>query len=243
MIYVTGDTHGQIDTAKLFPGSFPDGKTLSRDDYLIIAGDFGGIWNGGEHDKNCLEFYAEKKYTILFVDGNHENFDLLNAYPVEIWNGGKIHRITENVIHLMRGQVYEIDGKTFFTFGGGISIDKARRIPYVSWWPQEEPSVAETEEALENLGKYNNKVDYIITHAAPQSIMRNELSQIRSMMKMDCETEKFLDYLYNDLKVEYEMWFCGHYHMDAFIRSCKLQALYNNIIKIAKCYPIASRAF
>lgn len=241
MIYVTGDTHGQIDTAKLFPGSFPEGKILTRDDYLIIAGDFGAIWNGEEHDQDCLEFYAEKKYTVLFVDGNHENFDILDDYPVEMWNGGKIHRITDNVIHLMRGQVYEIDGKTFFTFGGGISIDKANRIPYVSWWPQENPSVAQTEEAIRNLEKHNNTIDYIITHAAPESIVRNELASIHPLMKMDCPTEKFLDYLYNERKIEYKMWFCGHYHIDAWIKSCKLQALYNYIIKLSPGYPIMNR--
>ena len=73
MIYITGDTHGNHDIAKLFPGSFPDGKTLTRDDYVIIAGDFGGVWFGDKRDDITLDFYEEKKYTVLFVDGNHEN--------------------------------------------------------------------------------------------------------------------------------------------------------------------------
>lgn len=239
MIYVTGDTHGQMDVAKLFPGSFPDGKKLTLNDYMIICGDFGGIWNGDSRDDARLDFYEEKKYTILWVDGNHENFDALSKYPVTMWNGGKVQIIRDNIIHLMRGQVYNIDGKTFFTFGGGISIDKHRRVPYVSWWPQEQPNHEEIEEALTNLEKYNNKVDYIVTHACPETIMRNELNSIKAMYKMECATEKFLDEIFNT--VEYKQWFCGHYHMDAYIKSCKLQVLYNTIVKIAPGYPIASR--
>ena len=58
------------------------------------------------------------------MDGNYENFKQLNAYDVDIWNGGKVHFIENEIIHLMRGQVFEIDGTRFFTFGGAYSIDK-----------------------------------------------------------------------------------------------------------------------
>ena len=241
MIYVTGDTHGQIDISKLFPGSFPDGKSLTRDDYMIICGDFGGVWFGDERDATRLEFYEEKKYTILFVDGNHENFDALNKYPVSEWHGGNVHMIRPNLIHLMRGQIFDIDGKKIFTFGGGLSIDKKRRIPYVSWWPEEEPSYNEINEALDNLKKVGNKVDYIITHAAPETIMRNELCKLQPMLQMDCLTEKFLNEIYQ--KIEFKMWFCGHYHMDVWLHSCKLQVLYNNIVKLKTGYPIANKIF
>ena len=57
MIYVTGDTHGQIDISKLFPGSFPDGKGLTRDDYMIICGDFGGVWFGDERDDTRMAWW------------------------------------------------------------------------------------------------------------------------------------------------------------------------------------------
>ena len=45
MIFVTGDTHGSIDVHKLNHRNFNyDGMT--RNDYIIIAGDFGFIWYG-----------------------------------------------------------------------------------------------------------------------------------------------------------------------------------------------------
>ena len=239
MIYVTGDTHGLIDVEKVSKYRFPDGEKLSKDDYLIICGDWGGLFFNNDRDKTVIDFWENKPYTVLWVDGNHENFDLINTYPVEEWNGGKVHFIRPTVIHLMRGQVYIIDGKKIFTFGGGLSIDKAKRQAYVSWWPQEETSYAECNEALMNLDRYGNKVDYIITHACPQSIMRNELCKIRGLSKVECQTEKFLDIIIDT--VEYQYWFCGHYHMDARIKAYNLEVLYRNIIKLSKGYPIASR--
>ena len=57
------------------------------------------------------------------MDGNHENFDLLNAYPGKEWRGGRVHEVRPHVLHLMRGQVYVIDGLTWFTMGGAASHD------------------------------------------------------------------------------------------------------------------------
>lgn len=238
MIFITGDTHGEHDVEKIFPYRFPIGKTLKRDDYLIIAGDFGGIWYGNKLDDIRLEFWEQKPYTILWVDGNHENFDALNKYPVEKWNGGKIHKIRDNVFHLMRGQVFNIEGKNIFTFGGGLSIDKHLRREGISWWPQEEANHKEIEEALSNLEKVNNKVDYVITHAAPETIMRNELCSIHPMKKIPCATEKFLDHVYSN--VDFEMWFCGHYHFDAYIKKSKIMVLYNDVVKLSQGYPIVN---
>lgn len=59
----------------------------------------------------------------FLTDGNHENFDRLYAYPVEMWHGGKVHKIRPSVIHLMRGQIFELEEKKIFTFGGASSHD------------------------------------------------------------------------------------------------------------------------
>lgn len=227
MIYITGDTHGTDDFDKLF--TIPDRDRMNRDDYVIIAGDFGGVWYGNEYDNDRLALYEDEPYTVLFVDGNHENFDALNRYPVEEWHGGKIHRIREHVLHLMRGQVYEIEGKTFFTFGGGISIDKAYRTYGFSWWPAEEPSVSECEEALRNLEKHNNRVDYIITHACPQSVMRGQLCKLQRMLLVECAAEKFLDEVLQ--RVTYEKWFFGHYHLDAELQENHMRVLYQDVVR------------
>ena len=51
------------------------------------------------------------------------NFDRLYQYPVEDWHSGKVHKIRESVLHLMRGQVFEIEEKKIFSFGGASSHD------------------------------------------------------------------------------------------------------------------------
>ena len=63
------------------------------------------------------------KFTTLFVDGNHENFDRLYSYPIIEWHGGKVHKINSSIFHLMRGEIYEIDNKKIFAFGGASCHD------------------------------------------------------------------------------------------------------------------------
>jgi hypothetical protein len=140
MIYLTGDTHGGIDSSKLNSKSFSDHKYLHKSDFLIILGDFGYIWNNDKSLEYWLKWFSKKEWTTLFIDGNHENFELLNGFKTEYWNGGVIHRITDSIIHLMRGQIYNIDNNYFYTFGGAHSVDYQYRKPGVSWWEDEMPS-------------------------------------------------------------------------------------------------------
>ena len=124
MIYITGDCHGEFE--KFDIDLFPDQKEMTKEDFMIICGDFGGIWDkevSGGWETKMLDELESKPFTTLFVDGNHENFDRLYSYPVEEWNGGKVHKIRPSVIHLMRGQVFTIAGKKIFTFGGAKSHD------------------------------------------------------------------------------------------------------------------------
>ena len=108
MIYITGDTHGAFDIHKINPDEFIPGRSLTEKDYVIICGDFGCIWDGGTNDAFWLKWLASLKWNVLFIDGNHENFDVLNAYPVVDFHDGKAHRIRHNIYHLMRGVVFQL---------------------------------------------------------------------------------------------------------------------------------------
>ena len=225
MIYITGDTHGQHDFAKLlyFADAHPE---LTKRDYVIIAGDFGGVWSERGLE-TTLSMYARLPFTTLFVDGNHENFDMLNAYPVEIWNGGKVHKISSDIIHLMRGQVFEIGGKTFFTFGGATSIDKYLRIEGISWWAQELPTYEELDEGIANLKRYNNAVDYIVTHSCDEKALWYPPLRERGV-KMATFPENRMLSLFEDA-VHYGHWYFGHYHMDGDLTEDKT-VLYQKIV-------------
>ena len=227
MIYVTGDTHGLQDFYKLhiFAGEHPE---LTKNDYVIIAGDFGGLWNSSTLVMD-LKPYTELPFTVLFVDGNHENFDLINSYPVETWNGGKVHIIKPDIIHLMRGQVFEIEGKTIFTFGGATSIDKFMRREGISWWRQELPTYEELDEGVANLKRYNNKVDYIITHSCSERAMAYPAVRNSASLKLSCPESQLLSN-FEDV-AEYKHWYFGHFHIDAELGG-RYTALYHNIIEV-----------
>lgn len=139
MIYITGDTHIPIDIGKLSTKKFPEQKELTKNDYVIICGDFGGLWDGSKEEKYWLEWLNKKSFTTLFVDGNHENFNMLNQLPAEEFCGGTAQKVNDSIYHLMRGMVYTMEDKKIFTFGGAESHDKEHRIENISWWNEELP--------------------------------------------------------------------------------------------------------
>lgn len=230
MIFVTGDMHGEHDMYKLNRMRFREQRLMNKDDYVIIAGDAGIVWDGGGQDRNVQRILESKRFTTLWIDGNHENHDILDSLPVSIWNGGKVHFITESIIHLMRGQVFYIDGMKLFTFGGATSIDKAYRKEGVSWWARELPSIEECAEGLNNLGKHNWKVDYIITHDC-FNLMFNKLA--KSNLFLNGKTKTQLSVFLEEIEeyVTFKKWFFGHYHDDLEVDE-KHTLLYQKLVRI-----------
>ena len=120
-VWITGDTHGDW-INRLNVDSFPEQKEMTKDDYVIICGDF-GIWDNSKREKYNLNWLDDKPFTTLFVSGNHENYDILDSLEMSEWHGGLVNFVRKSDIHLMRGQVFNIEDKTFFTFGGASSHD------------------------------------------------------------------------------------------------------------------------
>lgn len=226
MILIIGDTHGTRDNFDNVALSYPN---LTKDDYVIVTGDFGFVWGVNEShikdDDKWLNFLEEKPWTTLFVDGNHENHMRLKEYPIKEWNGGKVHEIRKSVLHLMRGEVFEIEGKTFFCFGGARSTDQLYRIPYRSWWSQEIPSREEYDNAISNLELINYHPNYIITHAMPDIY-------VRELQGSHYEEDK-VAFMLNDFLLQciYDKWYCGHYHLDVKMRD-NFQICYKQIYEI-----------
>lgn len=231
-IYVTGDIHSN--PRRFRSKDFPDGKKLTKDDYLVILGDFGLVWSQEESltEEYWLNWLNDKPWTTLFIDGNHENFDRLDAYPVSYWNGGYVHKIRESVIHLMRGYVFDIDGQKCFCMGGAPSHDikdgvydtfeavpphirdnpySLYRINHLSWWAREIPSAEEYNRAEMNLALNHYEVDFIFTH---ETSKQNKIFLgYYDFKNGDDET---LAMWLNEMqaRVKYKKWYCGHYHMN-----------------------------
>jgi predicted phosphodiesterase len=213
LIYITGDTHGCIDIKKLNMKNFPQQKNLTKDDYVIICGDFGMVWNNDNEDKYWQKWITEKNFTTLFVDGNHEGFTELNKYPTEKWKGGKVHRVTNSIYHLMRGQVFTIENKTFFTMGGATSVDKLERKENISWWKEEIPNYKEMNEGLLNLERHNWNVDYILSHCCSAKTLQTVGLYCGFNGSRNIDTlNRYFDEI--ELQVDYKHWYFGHYHND-----------------------------
>ena len=228
-IFITGDKHGEMSLmTHLSSKNWKDGPCLSRDDYLIIAGDFGVLWKfiPDKTEKYLMGWLKNKPWTTLFVDGNHENFQRINALPIVDFKGGKAGMVTDYIYHLRRGEVYTIGNRTIFTFGGANSIDKKYRKEGLSWWPEELCNYAETNYALDNLSKVNYKVDCVISHTPPQAIMK-----MIGINDNICPNAKFLDHVASN--VQYGAFFSGHVHEDK--RISKFFLVYEKVLDLEEC--------
>lgn len=227
-IGITGDTHGDCNFRQVYKA-----RKLGIT-HLIVLGDFGYIWNGDFYEQKVLDYLNKIGVKVLFIDGNHENFDLLNKYPVVDMYGGKAHKIRENIIHLMRGEVYEIGGKKYFAMGGANSIDKSyytlygklkHRVEGKDWWREEKISYLDKENAYKNLTKHNFEVDYILTHTCYPSA----LVSVGGISMAD-DVSDYLNYL--RVNVNYKYWYFGHMHKNCKIEGFNTMCLYKEVIEL-----------
>ena len=258
MIYITGDCHGDFKKlTKKQRNKLP--FTMSEEDSLIICGDFGLLWEKGkcyDYNRNWL---SSLPFRILWVQGNHENYNMIAEYPLEEWNGGRVRYIVrDKIILLERGQVFQIEGKSFFTMGGASSHDiqggildrnasnyealktmsKKKKLPYrivnESWWEQELPDEEELQESDRNLSKNGYKVDYVISHCAANRI-QNFLEQKDRQQGKEYGgySPDILTNYFEKLedKLQYQHWFFGHYHDNMEIDE-KHTLLYEEIVSV-----------
>ena len=232
MIFITGDIHGHNDIKKLNSKNFDIGKNLTKDDYVIILGDFGLVWNNDKQDIYWRNWLTDKPWTTLFIDGNHENFDLLYQFPkVEMFNS-TVSKITDSIFWLNRGNVYTINNYNFWVMGGARSTDIKNRKEGISWWPQEIPSLEEFNLGMNNTDK---NIDFVLTHTAPISVI-NELKNNYLYLNCDDYFENKIDdvtyYLEEIYKnINFKKWFFGHFHIDKINIFNKFNAVYNEIIE------------
>ncbi len=195
MIYFVSDLHGDIN----FKGFNEYLEKAGDDDLLIILGDMELEFKDTDENKHFTQKFLSAKKRIAFLDGNHENYGYINSFPEDEWMGGKVHRLSDNIVHLKRGNTYTIDGKTFFVFGGCKSTSKWKEMGL--WFPGEEPEDKEIALAYENLKKHNYKFDYILTHKyEPYPGYEPICYPLR-------ELTRFID-----KNVEFTRWFAGHCH-------------------------------
>ncbi len=217
MIYITGDMHGDF-------SRFKDVKRahVKKGDTLIICGDFGFLWNGGKKEEAVLHKIGKLPYTVLFVDGSHENHRLLLEYKEEDFAGDKARNLSGTLYLLRRGGIYTLEDKTVFAFGGGVSNDE-----YASKNNEQYllPSAEEIDLASRKLAEHGDKVDYIVTHDAP----------VRLQRFIDVEDVDHLNHLHTFLEevsktIDFRFWYCGKYHQNRVIPP-RYRMLFTDVVK------------
>lgn len=214
MIWITGDKHGEIEAFQT-----PAYKKVRKKDTVIVCGDFGFVWKDSKKERKNLRWLSKRKYTIAFVEGSHENHERLKAYPEGEFGGGTVRVIEPNILLLQRGEVYNIEGKTFLTFGGGVSPDLAQSI-------SSHPTPEEEENARKNIAKNKGAVDVVISHEAPYAILSC----------MESPDINGGDYIHDVLErirksCSFKRWFFGKHHVDKEIPPY-YRAVFNDLIPL-----------
>jgi len=219
-IFVCGDTHGTHDISKVLWFDASKEGELSKSDFLVVLGDWAGIWGDGFNDE-IIELYAESQFTTLIIDGNHDNHDIIHDLPkVNIDHIDKpVGKIADSVYHLTRGEVYQIHDKSIFVMGGGYSIDKEYRVEGDSWWAGEIPSEEEFAYANSNIAEHGHIVDYVLTHSPPNDVIEYlkiycdvAIPNISLKINIHDGCSVGLDEI-NSL-LSYKKWYFGHLHID-----------------------------
>ena len=254
MIYITGDIHS--DFRRFQKSIFPEQKEMTKEDYCIIAGDFGGIWYGVNdrahrkaEDYN-LDELNDRSFTTLFVPGNHENYARLmsDEFPVKEWNGGMVKEIRSSIYMLMRGEMYEIDGARFFAFGGASSHDVKDGI-----LDGDDPDWQTKAKQLNRQGKYMYRIKGISwweEELPTEEEMRHGLDVLnQNDWKTDfvithcapSSTQALLGFHDNNVltkyleeirqKLTYKRWFFGHYHDNRQVNAQDI-LLYEQLVRV-----------
>ncbi|QTQ12785.1 metallophosphoesterase [Treponema parvum] len=230
MIYITGDTHNTVDMSNLAAKNMKLCCKEQNADYkditiAIVLGDFGLPWNEcpldseGIHptdktDRYLLDWYKQKPFRILAVQGNHDNYDMIEKLPEAEMFGSIVLQVSDNIFYLKRGEIYLVEGKSFLALGGAVSDDKAYRIPHESWWPQEEWTEKDKHSCISNVK--GRRVDYVLSHTGP-SVGIACTDSYYSNEKNLKELLKDSNVVFNDRLesiIEYDKWFFGHWHSD-----------------------------
>jgi len=228
MVYLTGDTHRDFKLA----ATFCDTVQSTKNDVLIILGDAGINYFGGEKDRALKRQLAELPITLFCVHGNHERRPETIGYSETVWHGGAVYWEPDfpGLLFAKDGEVYDFAGKRCIAIGGAYSVDKPLRLSEGwGWWPDEQPSAEIKARVERRLEMENWTIDIVLSHSCPLKYEPREMF-IGGINQsgVDKSTEVWLDAIEDRLK--YRRWYCGHYHTDKTID--KLRFMFNDFLEL-----------
>lgn len=233
MIFITGDTRGDFRNVARFCKRMQTEKS----DVLIILGDAGINYYGGEHDRRTKEYLESLPITIFAIHGNHEmRPHTIPTYHEAEWCGGTVF-VEDKYPHILfakDGELYNIAGQRTFVIGSAYSVDKAYRLLHgYGWWPDEQPSDEIKRSVEKKLEQLHWNVDIVLTHTALLKYEPREVFLLGINQSMvDKSTEQWLDTI--EERLDYEKWYCGHYHTIKKID--RIEFMFDNFDEFPEAY-------
>lgn len=254
-IFITGDMHGMLDWNKFSEKNWPVQNELTKEDIVLIAGDFSLPYNAHEDTAdhlalNCLE---QKNFTIVFIDGNHENFSALKQYPIVLFHGAQCHQLRPHIYHMMRGEVLDIADKKILGLGGAVTytgkkrkkvekekiITKHDRHDY-HHFVNEIPDDIELAKAYYVLA--TKKPNIIVTHDGPSDVVKKIYDITKKPVgkygfnpsKMQIMLQNMLNSIVQE-NIPVKKWYFGHHHVDLNLSTksgTEFRVVYNDIIQL-----------
>jgi len=201
-ILVAGDWHGHTNWAK---------KVIDRAAQLdcrivLQLGDF-GYWahteSGRRYLKRLSKHAVDKEVMIYFVDGNHENHEMLHH-----GNPDELAEIRPNIYHIPRGFRWTWHDRKWIGIGGAVSVDQNIRVPGRDWWPQEELNAFEFRRILNS-----GPADVVVAHDCPIEVPLTLPSTSVFLETLITKARRYqlsMSAIAEELRPQY--WFHGHYH-------------------------------
>ena len=228
MIYITGDKHA--DFREVFHFCYANETTL--EDTLIVLGDSGINYYASDKDyilKNSLSQYP---ITFFCIHGNHEERpENIESYKTKKFHNGIVYYEEDypNILFAKDGEVYDFNNHKVLVTGGAYSVDKYFRLAHgYNWYESEQPNTKIKNKVKKVLKDFDNKIDVILSHTCPYKCLPREMFlEGIDQSTVDNSTEYFLDEI--EANVDYDLWYCGHYHTDKEID--KIIFIFHNIEK------------
>lgn len=241
--FITGDKHRNFDSVKQFCS---DMRT-TRNDVLIVLGDAGFNYYDDKRDDALKDEISLLNLTLFCLQGNKEcRPENVGTYGIKNFCGGKVYYEPKypKILFAIDGEIYDFEGKKYMVVGGAHSVDKnkclQKNLPY---WFDEMPSEETKRKVEERLSEENNKIYGMLTHTCPIDCMPTEVflsTRQNALLRRDPDNAEAVKPFKADIdrsteiwlgelkdKLEFEVWFCGHYHVDKELDNIFM--LYNEI--------------
>ena len=218
-----------------------------KKDVLIVLGDAGFNYYDDKRDDELKKEISQLNITLFCLHGNKENRPQnVGTYGIRSFCGGKVYYEPKypNIYFAIDGEIYTFEGKKYMVVGGAHSVDKMRCLEEgTPFWYDEMPDDTVKATVEQHLLNEENKIYGMMTHTCPIDYLPTEMfmstrqnasikrkprkAKSKKLFKPDIDrsTEIWLGEL--EKKLDYEVWFCGHYHVDKQID--KVQMMWRDI--------------